>query len=230
MRYRVIGGCWLGLAGILSAGNLTFPEVTKEINPGVDATKVTADFKFTNQTDKPVTIAKYDAGCSCMSVQIADGKRVYAPGESGVLRANFDMGNFSGSVDKNISVWLDGDAETAPSEHLTVRVNIPVLVELEPKTVKWEVNGATETKTIEIKMNGDKPIHISSVSPSSESFSHELKTLEDGKRYQLVITPKSTAAPGIAIFRIQTDCEIQRHALQQGFAVISRPAPAAPAK
>jgi hypothetical protein len=227
MKHRAIG-CWLGLAGILSAGNLTFPEVTKELNPGVEATKVTADFSFTNQTDKPVTIAKYDAGCSCMSVQIADGKRVYAPGESGVLRANFDMGNFSGSVDKNISVWLQGDPETAPSEHLTVRVNIPVLVELEPKTVKWDIGATPEAKTIQIKMNGDKPIHIQSVtSSSSQGFDHELKTLEDGKRYELVITPKATQAAGLAIFKIQTDCEIQRHSLQQGFAVISKSVPAA---
>ncbi len=220
-------GLWFGLAGFLSAGGFTFPEVLKEINPGLDATKVSADFKFKNESDKPLTITKYDGGCSCISVQVSDGKRIYAPGESGVIRANFDMGNFSGTVDKHISVWLEGDGPNEPSQQLTVRVNIPVLIELEPKTVKWTIGGEAESKKIQIKMNGEKPIHISSVSPSTETFTHELKTIEDGKRYELVITPKTVEASGLSIFRIQTDCEIQKHSMQQAFAVISKPAPAA---
>lgn len=219
-------GCWLGLAGFLSAGSLTFPEKMMELSPGLEQSTVSADFKFTNETDKPVTIAKYDGGCSCLSVQIAGGKRVYAPGESGVLRANFDMGTFAGTVDKNIAVWLDGDSANEPSEHLTVRVKIPVLIELEPKTVKWEIGESATPKSIQIKMNGDKPIHISSVSAStSQTFDHEVKTIEDGKHYELVVTPKSVSAKGLAIFRIQTDCEIQKHSLQQAFAVVSEKKP-----
>ena len=158
-----------------------------------------------------------------MSVQISDGgKRVYAPGESGTIRANFDMGNFSGTVDKDVSVWLAGDPEASPSQHLTVRVHIPILIELEPKTVKWATNGELKPQTFQIKMNGEKPIHISNVGASGQDFTHELKTIEDGKRYELIVTPKSLQKPALGIFRIQTDCEIQKHSMQQAFAVVAK--------
>lgn len=215
-------GCWLGLAGFLSAGNLTFVEESKEIAPGLEETKVSADFKFTNKTDKPVTIDKYDGGCSCVSVQIAGGKRVYAPGESGTLRANYDMGAASGTVEKTIMIWLDGASANEPSQSVKVRVNIPVLISIEPKTLKWEVGQPATAEKIQIKMNGDKPIHVLSVSSSNTNFTHELKTIEDGRHYELSLSPKDTQGAGLAVFQIKTDCEVQRHSLQQVFAVVRK--------
>src|SRR5690606_38524647 len=138
MISRYLTLCWLVCAGGLHAAGLEFAETLKEIHPKADAKTVSADFKFTNTGDKPVTISKYDAACSCMSVQISGGKLHYAPGESGVVRANFDMGNFAGTVDKTVALWLKGDREDQPSGQLTVRVHIPVLIELEPKTLNWQ--------------------------------------------------------------------------------------------
>ena len=223
---KFVIGCWLGLAGILSAGGLTFPEMSKELSPGLEETKISTDFKFKNETDKPITILKYDGGCTCLSVQVSDGKRTYAPGESGTIRANFDMENFDGVVERTVSIWLDGNATSDPSQQLKIKVSIPVLIELQPKTVKWQVGGPAEPKTIQILMKGDKPIHISSVNASTKlKFTHELKTIEEGKHYELVITPESLTDAGLAIFKIQTDCEVDRFALQQAFAVIANRSP-----
>ena len=219
-------GFWLAMAGLLSAGNLTFNEAIQELRPDPNESKVSADFKFTNKTDKSVTIKRFDGGCSCMSVQISDGKRVYAPGESGVIRANFDMGTFSGTVDKVVSLWMEGDSDDAPSEKVTLRVHIPVIVELEPKTLKWEVGQTPESQTIKISMKGDKPTRILNVNSASEAFGHQLKTIEEGRQYELVITPVSTDAAKLGVFRIETDSEIKRQAVQQVFSMVSRKAPA----
>ncbi len=219
---RVIG-LWLGFAGFLSAGTLTFQETEKVVNATPADSAISVDYAFTNNTGKPVTLDRATGNCSCTSVDISGGKTSYAPGESGVLRANFDIGNFQGGVDKIITVWLDGAPESKPSQQLKLRVNIPVLIEMEPKSVKWDIGESPEAKKVEIRINGEKPIHVLSVSASRPDFTHELKTIEDGKRYELIVKPVKTEAPGIAIFKVVTDSAIERQKTQQAFAVVKRP-------
>lgn len=210
------------LTSLSHGAGLDFPTTLKEINAPSDAKKVTADFEFTNRSSKTVKVARYDAACSCMAVGIKDGKLEFAPGESGLLRADFEMGNFSGTVDKTVSLWLDDDPPDKPSVTLTVRIHIPVLVTLEPKTVKWDVGGDAKPQTIRITMNHGEPIRVKGVTSSSQAFRFDLKTIEDGKLYELVVTPEDISAPGLAIMRIETDCAIERHRLQQAFAVIRK--------
>ncbi len=222
---KIACGIWLVMMTFLQAG-LDFPATLREVHAPADAQTVMADFEFTNHSAKNVTVAKVDPTCSCIAVKIKGGKLRYAPGESGLIRAEFDMGNFSGTVDKVVAVWLDDDPEDKPSVALTVRVHIPVLVSLEPKTLKWDLGGKGEPQAIRIQMNHHTPIHVSSVSSSSEAFRHELKTIEDGKTYDLIITPLDINSPSLAVIRVETDCKIAKHRLQQAFAVIRKPSAA----
>lgn len=204
---------------------LKFDEPLKEVPAGLEARIVTADFTFTNVSDGPVNIVKYEAGCSCMSAQVADGKMRYAPGETGTLRANFEVGNFQGTVDKGIALWLDGDAADKPSVQITLRINIPVLIQLEPKTLTWNLNGPNEAQTIDVKMDGDKPIHIVDVSSSSDMVTTEVRTVEKGRHYQIVVTPSRLDTPAMSIIRVETDTEVSKFKIQQAFAVIRAPLP-----
>lgn len=217
---------WLVFSGMLHAAGLTFESPLLEIHAAADARTAVADFKFENKTGKPVTITRYDKTCSCVSVQVAGGKLNYLPGEKGMMRATFDLGNFSGAVDKMILVWLDGDAGAKPSVTLTVRVHIPVLVVMDVKTLKWTLGGTAEPQKIDIRMNHTKPIRILTTSCTSESFKTELKTLEEGRHYELWVTPSDINAPGLAIIRMETDCEVARHKVQQAFATVRRELPA----
>jgi hypothetical protein len=220
---KIVSGIWLVLAAFAQAAGLEFKELLKEVTATGAASNVVTDFEFTNKTNKPVTIAKSDPGCSCVSVQITGGKLKYAPGESGVIRTTFDMGNYSGTVDKAIAVWLDNDGPNKPSVKLTVRVHIPVLVALEPKTVTWEIGAKPEPRTIQIRMAEGENIQVLGVKSSSETFSTEVKTLEKGKKYDLVVTPLATDGPSLGILRIETDSTISKHKVQQAFAVVRKP-------
>ncbi len=213
---------WM-LAALAHAGGLQFTDRLKEIHADPAAATVTADFTFTNSTDKTVAIANSDPGCSCLKVEVAGGKLKYAPGESGLVRATFDMGNSSGTIDKDIALWIDDDPTDKPSVKLTVRVHIPVVVSVEPKTVKWEIGGKPDPQTIHIQMAGEKPVRILSVKSSSDIFSIQVKAIEEGKRYDLVVTPRAIDASGLSVFRIETDCNLPKHRLQQAFAVIRKP-------
>lgn len=213
------------LPGVLPAvAGLEFETPLISVEADLDDKTVTRDYKFTNNGDKAVKIKQADAGCSCLAVQVAGGKFSYAPGESGLLRAVFEVGSFQGQVDKQINVWLEGDPEDKPSSILTMSVHIPVIIKLEPKTVKWEVGAPAKAKVIDVEMNYKDPIRITSVGTSNDMFSTKIVTVEEGKHYRIEVTPaKGMAVAGLSVVRIETDVDVEKHRVQQGFAVISAP-------
>ncbi len=219
MKFLLIA--WVALAASLAAAPLKFEKSLIEVHAPLDSKTVTEDFKFTNSGDSTVVIRETDAGCSCLSVQVSDGKLSYAPGESGTLRAKFEVGSFQGAVDKQINVWLEGDPDEKPSGTVTMRVHIPQIIAITPRTIKWKVGAEPVTKTVDIDMDYEKPIRVTSVSSSNPDFTAKLVAVEEGKKYRIEVTPTGTASPGLSILRVETDLEIKKHRIQQSFAAIS---------
>lgn len=215
---------FLFLTTILHAGGLKFEKDIQEAHIDLKQPTVTGDFKFTNDGTKPIKFHKVEPDCSCVTVEFLNGKAEYAPGESGIMRATFKIDNSQGVVDKIIGIWLQGDPEDEPSSHVTFRIHIPVIVALEPKTVSWDVNSKPDPKSIRVKINYDKPVQITKLSLSSENYTSEIVTVQEGSIYDVRITPKSTATQGICMVGIETDIDLDKFQKQQGFARISSPA------
>lgn len=221
---KTVIALWIMSALAAWAAGLDFTRTLVEIHAAADAEKVTAEFEFANRSEKPVVIRKYDAACaSCVGLRVKDGKLRYEPGESGLILADFKLGNQAGAVDNSVALWLDDDPEERPSVRLTVRVHIPVLVEVEPKTLRWDLGGEATPKTIAIRIHDEKPVRVKSVTSSSPNFSAELKEIEEGKHYELVVTPGDMSTPGLGIMRIETDSPLEKFRTQQAFVVISKP-------
>lgn len=227
MKTLLASAIALLLAATPALADLVFENTLLEFKVAADDTSVTADFPFRNDGRKTIHIVKSESGCSCLDVGVAGGKFEYAPGEVGVIRAVFDLRNYSGTIDRLISIWHGEDKNAPSATRLTVRAHIPVLVSVEPKTLSWETRSDPAPGVIHIVMDPAEKIHVTDTSSSSENFTIELKTLEAGRRYDLIVTPKTTETPGMAVFRIQTDSKNERFRTQQAFAVI-RNAPPAP--
>lgn len=213
---------WLLGMSLAQGAGLTFSEVRKPLEVGPESNTTSADFTFKNDTDQAVVIRKYKADCSCMSVEIKGAKLRYEPGESGVVRANFDVSAITGSVEKTAMLWLDQDSEEKPSVRLTVDLHIQELIKLEPKSVKWELNDKAQPQVIRIEVAQGQTIKLGDVKASNPMFKSELKVLEEGKRYELVVTPSQTTSPGLCVFRIETDSKYERYKTLQAFAVIRK--------
>ena len=220
---KILTAILLLLAILPIRAELKFETPVIDAEAALDAKSLVRDYKFTNAGTKAVKITQADAGCSCLAVELAAGKFTYAPGETGTLRATFEIGSFQGTVEKPILIWLEGDREESPSAKVMLRVHIPVIIALEPKTLKWEVGGSAEMKSIDVKMDYEKPIRVTSVSTSNETFSTKMVTIEEGKHYKLEVTPNGTATGGLTILRIETDTDVEKQRIQQGFAVITAP-------
>lgn len=125
----------------------------------------------------------------------------------------------------------DEATEAAPppvqpkTEKLTVSLTIPSIMEISPKITKWKQDDQPESKTVTIEMKHEKPIKIREVRSSRDTMKVELKTLEEGKRYELHLKPDSTKDPQLGMLTIMTDCEIPKHEKKLAFFTIERAAP-----
>jgi hypothetical protein len=197
--------CWLAGCLPLAAGVLKFEATAKEITVATDQKSATVDFPFKNESASDVVIEKHDSDCPCAAVGVKDSKLAYKPGESGTIRIVFNLGKVPETADKFVSIHLKGDRADHPSIKLTTRIVVPVVVELEPRSVIWEVGDKLEPKTVTVTMNDREPVKILSMTSSNPRFKPELKTIEEGKRYEVVITPISTEEVGMGVLQVETD-------------------------
>lgn len=214
---------WMLSVALVHAGGLTFAELRKPLEMGPESNDAIVDFVFTNASDKPVVIRGYKPECTCMKVEVKGSKLHYAPGESGVLRANIDISAITGKVEKSAVVWVDKDTEDHPSVRLTVDLQVKEGLKLEPKALKWEVNAPVTPQVIQIEAGEGEALKLGAIKISNPLFKHELKTREDGKRYELMVTPTSTSAPALCQIQIETDSKYPRYKTLQAFAAVRRP-------
>ena len=217
--------CFIWLATWARADGIAFDNILHELKIPADAKTATTSFSFRNRGGKPSKIRKFHASCACMKASMANDQLAYAPGEHGAIQVDIDLSNLAGKVEKAVLVFLEDDPDSRPSITLLVRLEIPMIVVVEPKTLIWPIDGDAHTKTIQIRMNHSQPVHVTAVGCSSDVYTHKLRTIEAGKHYEIDVTPRDTRSMTLGVLRIETDCDISRHSSQQVFAVCRRPDP-----
>lgn len=211
----------LSLSSLLP-GEFVFKSKLVEITAASDAKTVMVEFPFTVKGEA-TTITGYDAPCTCLAARVeptnTDGsaKMLWQPGEHGKIVAKFDMGNFKGTVDKGIV--LNTDEKGSPYE-LILRVTIPVLLEIDPPTQKWELGGKADERIFTIKVQGDKPVKLIENSGTSAIFPYTLIAVKPGWEYQIKVKPTSVATPGFGMIRVKTDSDNPKYQNEQVFLVI----------
>ena len=139
------------------------------------------------------------------------------------------MGNLKGQTDKMIALRMK--SPTAPLVKLTLRLDIPELLKIEPApTLFWDQGGKVEAKTFKMTVHHSKPINIVETSGTNDNFAYELKTIREGWEYELVVTPKSVVNRAFGLIRIRTDAEFAKHQRYQCFVVVRKPQGAAAAQ
>ncbi len=156
-----------------------------------------AAFEFTNRGSKPVTIRQAASNCDCLDA--AADRIAYAPGESGVIRFKFTVGDRLGHYERQIKVVTDEGPEPI---RLLVRIEVPELVTMTPRSTGWKLNEPALEKVVELEVIPGVTINFTRVLSTSADFSARLETLVPGRRYRVYLQPPVTTKPANAAFRI----------------------------
>jgi hypothetical protein len=195
----------LALAFLLTArcaySQLNWSNRQIDLKPKALDESIDTAFEFKNAGTTPITIREIKPSCGCTTAALA--KKTYAPGESGKIDVSFKIGERMGFQQKQIMVSTDSVDE--PLTQLTLRVDIPELIRMEPKAIAWPVNSEPVTRTIKITTGTDQPVRVLGVRSSDSRLFAELRQVAPGKAYEVVITTKSTSEPLHGSIRVETD-------------------------
>ena len=148
-------------------------------------------FRFKNATKAELQITNVIL-TSPMTFKSARSK--IAPGAEGTLTVTFGMprvyGDYEGEVILN---FKDGSTATFP---VTGKIQQAIQVAPMPAFFVSTKRGFETTASLEIVGHEDEPFEILSVDHESTRFTTQLRTIEDGRRYELSLTFKGTGKSG----------------------------------
>lgn len=175
-----------------------------ELHPGLTETESISVFPFVNTGDKPVTIQAIKPSCGCTATQLA--KLTYQPGEQGQVSAVFTFGRRQGYQEKNIVITTDSSTTETT---LKLKVHLPEIVEMKPLFVWWQRGEEKTPKEIQFKVLHNEPFHILKTASRDERLRAEVKEVEKGRLYTIVVTPTSTDTALRTLIDIETDFDIE---------------------
>lgn len=153
-----------------------------------------AQFPFRNEGGKPVSIQTVTASCNCSSA-VPDQVR-YEPGQSGRITLTLDWGDRAGPQFVQVEVKTDDPASDAT---LLLRINLPELpYRMEPRLVFWRVGEKPQARRVRLSArSSSERVQLVRVRGEGEedAFDIEHRVIDLGRRYEIVITPRSTASP-----------------------------------
>lgn len=187
-----------------STGGLHFDSLQIETAAEPGTRSVWVEFPFQNQALSPVKILALNSSCTCL--QASADKELYQPGDWGVIQAEFALEGRTGVLEKQLTVKTD-QPETS-SALLSVKVTVPLIIELDPDGLTWAIGSPPIEKTVQFRVVREKPIHITKVESKHEHFAVDWKEIERGRHYEVLVRPQNTDGVRIAAIRIETDCEI----------------------
>lgn len=213
--------CGLIALALNCQADLVLDGTMVEVKPKPEDETIEVSFTFRNKGDKPVTILNLESGCSCLSSSL--DARTYAAGASGTGKAEFKVSTFVGRHEKSVTVTTDDPKQ--PEWVIPFVLDVPAVVEIEPKTLQWWLGGEAEEKTCVVKILSDQPIQVTNVTSTRENVTFKVDTVTEGREYRITVKPNSTEEVLMGALKIETNSAIPKYQRQLAFfSVFRKPA------
>ncbi len=168
-------------------GGLTWEAKRFDLPAKEGVTELVAEFRFTNTGPDAVTVRDLRVSCDCTTAEI--GKRDYAPGESGVVRAILRPGDRMGPLESEVSVFTSDPAD--PLVSLVVHTALPELLSYSDRTLRWKKGAAASEQSIQVDLRG--PQAILTIEPKdsalAKQFGIRIDVVTPGRSYRLSFKP-----------------------------------------
>lgn len=188
-------------------GDLVFKPVFQAYEADAGQKIVEVYFNVENKAGEALEIEKLTSTCECLSVTI--DKNPIPAGESAVITGVFDTEKLHGKSERKINVFTDQQQRPV---FLTTRIETREIYKIEKPMTNWKIGEAPDPKIVQFRVLREKPIRVLSAESKRKEVSCEIVTLEEGRAYDLKLTPESTENSLLGIVRIETDCEIESYA------------------
>jgi hypothetical protein len=137
------------------------------------------------------------SSCGCTTAALR--KKTYAVGERDSIKVDFESGSRIGFQEKVVTLKTDDEAE--PVVDLILKVNIPQLLEIEPRFVYWNRRSSEYSPvSICVKYNPELVRALSQIDYNPEQLVVESTRLADGE-FQINLTPIVDSDTGTVNFR-----------------------------
>ena len=144
-------------------------------------------FVFTNIGTATLEIKDVRPGCGCTTAGTWD--KQIEPGKTGSIPLQFNSANFGGAVTKSATVSCNDPSQT--NVLLQIKGTVWKPIDITPTMAVFNVSSeiqTNETKVVRIVNNQDEPLTLSDLQCTNKSFQAELKTVKEGKEFELHIT------------------------------------------
>lgn len=179
----------LSASAMLCCAALEWESTRLDLPAKVGQEEIVGVFKFENTGETPVEILTTRSSCGCTVPELT--KNVYAPGESGEIKAVFTVGSRVGPQRKTITVTTD-----APDQRVTrliLSTKIPEIATIRPKMLLWRNGSELEWKETVIKTDAENKVSIPKLDEGQPKLpTHELLPTETPGEYKLRIKPENT--------------------------------------
>lgn len=143
-------------------------------------------FTFTNTGDALLVVSNVQPSCGCTTAG-AWSKEV-EPGKTGTVPIQFNSSSYSGSVAKTVTVTSNDKQH--PSLTLQIKGTVWRPIDVSPQNAVLNIppEGSQEaTTTLHIVNNTAEPVTLEQPQCDKSAFTAELKTVQPGKEFQLIV-------------------------------------------
>jgi hypothetical protein len=204
---RMMNITWASLAALAfcltARAELSWPATELKLVAQPKQPSVSGEYHFTNKSADAVRILSAKPSCTCLKLEFP--RETIPPGSGGAIVVEYEVGGRTGQQEAKITV-ISSDAPDRPTV-LTLSVNIPEEVSLQPRFVFWQRGEPGEKKFLEIVVADPKKYSVESASCADPAFAVTMEPAVTPGHYRLAIKPKDATRPAQAVVRIELRTE-----------------------
>jgi len=164
-----------------------FAELVHDFGKIAAGAVVKHEFVFTNTGNATLMITDVRPGCGCTTAGTWD--RQVEPGQIGRIPLQLNSTGFSGMVAKSATVTCNAAGQS--NLFLQLKANIWRPIDVTPASAYFNVSAeaaTNETRVVRIINNQETPLTLSSPVCTNQAFRTELRTIREGKEFELHVT------------------------------------------
>lgn len=145
------------------------------------------EFVYRNLGSVPLEVKQVRTSCGCTTT--GEWDRRVEPGESGRVTIKFSSGNYSGELQRNVTLVTNDPRQ--PQLVLQVKAQIWAPFEVNPKTVMFQYDpDSTEgqTRVVRVTNQLEEPMAIAGVRSDHPGFTATIEAVEPGREFELSIS------------------------------------------